>query len=300
MDRSFITRLISSTYFEDPPQLFLVLPCSHTPVLRRPPTRILSSHGTTLPSPPFDASMDDSSYSDDDVYEDSRSTGSGGQFEENSRRQSGRGEEGITRTTSTGEGRGQASIADKDGSTTASQTPRAVQQYCTCQRVYLEAQNSKKTLFLLAIGLMDDDGHDVFSFDNEPWSRLPKASMKPQNGEFLREINRRATLYNIQPRPRPMNCKRPRIVQWLHENPVRESDCKSFLFAEVEKLRNILLRLQVQATESAPTGTSKWRGNVPYLRVIMCLTDDHVKHLFLNRANARTRQELDGRNSENR
>lgn len=204
--------------------------------------------------------MDDSSYSDDDVYEDSRSTGSGGQFEENSRRQSGRGEEGITRTTSTGGGRGQASIADKDGSTTASQTPRAVQQYCTCQRVYLEAQNSKKTLFLLAIGLMDDDGHDVFSFDNEPWSRLPKASMKPQNGEFLREINRRATLYNIQPRPHPMNWKRPRIVQWLHENPVRESDCKSFLFAEVEKLRNILLRLQVQATESAPTGTSKWRS----------------------------------------
>jgi hypothetical protein len=227
--------------------------------------------------------MDDSSYSDEDVYEDSRSTGSGGQqSEENSRqRQPGRGEEGVTTAS-------------------ASQTTRAVQQYCTCQRVYLEAQNSKKTLFLLAIGLMDDDGHDIFSFDNEPWSKLPKASMKPQNGEYLREINRRATLYDILPRPRPMNWKRPRIVEWLHENPVRESDCnKAFLFAEVEKLRNILLRLQVQATESAPS-TSKWRGNVPYLRVIMCLTDDHVKHLFLNRANARTRQELDGRNSENR
>jgi hypothetical protein len=52
-------------------------------------------------------------------------------------------------------------------------------------------------------------------------------------------------------------------------------------FAEVEKLCNILVRLQEQATESAPTGTSKWRGNITYLCVIMCLTDDHVKHLFL-------------------
>ena len=89
-------------------------------------------------------------------------------------------------------------------------------------------------------------------------------------------------------------------MKWLEDNPVREDECKVFLFAEVKKLRNILLRLQEQATESQATGTSKWRGTVPYLRVIMCLTDDHVKHLFLNRANARTRQEVDGRNSESR
>ena len=88
-------------------------------------------------------------------------------------------------------------------------------------------------------------------------------------------------------------------MTWLHDNPVREGDCQAFLSAEVEKLRNILHRLQEQAAESAPT-TSKWRGNVPYLRIIMCLTDDHVKHLFINRANVRTRQEVDGRNSENR
>jgi hypothetical protein len=123
--------------------------------------------------------------------------------------------------------------------------------------------------------------------------------MQPQNLEYLREANRRAVLYDIVPRPRPSNWKRPRIIKWLQDNPVREGDCKAF-FSEIEKLRNILLQLQEQATELALAVTSKWQGTVPYLRVIMCLTDDHVKHLFANRANTRTRQELDGRNGKNR
>jgi hypothetical protein len=135
-----------------------------------------------------------------------------------------------------------------------------VQQYCECQRIYLEAQNSKKTLRVLSIGLVINDGTQLFSFDNEPWSKLPKASMQPQNLEYLREINRRAELYDIVPRPRPPNWKRLRIMKWLQDNPVCEVDSKAFLFAEVKKLRDILLRLQEQATESAPTRTSKWRG----------------------------------------
>jgi hypothetical protein len=217
----------------------------------------------------------------------SHSTEGGGQPDKEGRQQEGQpgGEQGVV-TSARGIGR--------EGHEAPAQ-----QEYCECQRIYLEAQNSKKTLHLLAIGLMDQNGADLFSFDNEPWSKLPKTSMRPQNVEYLREINRRAMLYNVQPRPRPSNWKRPRIMTWLHDNPVREGDCQAFLSAEVEKLRNILHRLQEQAAESAPT-TSKWRGNVPYLRVIMCLTDDHVKHLFINRANVRTRQEVDGRNSENR
>lgn len=97
----------------------------------------------------------------------------------------------------------------------------------------------KKTLHVLSIGLVIDDGTQLFSFDNEPWSKLPKASMRPQNLEYLREINRRAELYDIVPRPRPSNWRRPRIMKWLQDNPVRDVDCKAFLFAEVKKLRNI-------------------------------------------------------------
>ncbi|KAI2512413.1 hypothetical protein MHU86_2075 [Fragilaria crotonensis] len=44
----------------------------------------------------------------------------------------------------------------------------------------------------------------------------------------------------------------------------------------------------------------RWRGSVPYLRVMMCLTQDQVKALFLTSADVQTRQELDARHSERR
>ena len=124
--------------------------------------------------------------------------------------------------------------------------------------------------------------------------------MRPKNQECIREISRQSTLYDILPRPRPTNWKRPRIMEWLESNPVREDDCKAFIAAEVGRLRVTLERLQQQACESAPAGAGKWQGNVPYLRVILCLTDDDVKQLFLRRADAMSRQELDARNSNNR
>ena len=121
--------------------------------------------------------------------------------------------------------------------------------------------------------------------------------MRPKNQECIREISRQSTLYDILPRPRPTNWKRPRIMEWLESNPVREDDCKAFIAAEVGRLRVTLEQLQQQACESAPAGGGKWRGNVPYLCVILCLTDDDVKQLYLRRADAMTRQELDTRNS---
>jgi hypothetical protein len=156
----------------------------------------------------------------------------------------------------------------------------------------------RKILNVLSIGRMNDDGTNLFSFANKPWSKHPKASMRPQNLEYLLEINRRPVLYDIIPRPRPSNWKRPRIMMWLQDNPVCEGNCKALLFAKDKKLQNILLRLQEQATESAPIGASKWQCPILYLRVITCLTDDRVKHLFVNRANTRTWQETDGRISE--
>jgi hypothetical protein len=67
-------------------------------------------------------------------------------------------------------------------------------------------------------------------------------------------------------------------------------------------MKDILVILQQQETDLSTAGVqgAKWQGTVPYLCVIMCLTDDQVKRLFLDRANVRTRYELDGRNSENR
>ena len=43
-----------------------------------------------------------------------------------------------------------------------------------------------------------------------------------------------------------------------------------------------------------------WRGVIPYLCVVMCLTQDHVKVLVLTRAYILTQQELDARHNESR
>ena len=62
---------------------------------------------------------------------------------------------------------------------TASSQPKCSE----CERVYVEVgQNSKKTLYLLAIGILDNNGNHLFSFDNEPWSELPKTNRYSRKG----------------------------------------------------------------------------------------------------------------------
>jgi hypothetical protein len=75
-----------------------------------------------------------------------------------------------------------------------------------------------------------------------------------------------------------------------------------FLTSAVLRLRDVLLRRAREQDEQqqANTGRGHWRGCVPYLRIIMCLTRDDVKCLFLTRANTRSRAELDARNSDTR
>jgi hypothetical protein len=53
-------------------------------------------------------------------------------------------------------------------------------------------------------------------------------------------------------------------------------------------------------TFGGSVGRGHWRGSIPYLRIMMSLTQDSVKCLFLTRANSRSRQELDARNLEKR
>ena len=145
----------------------------------------------------------------------------------------------------------------------------------------------------------------IFSFESEPWSLLPKTSIvHPRNKDYVNEIMRRAKLFNVCPTPRPKNWNRVQTMEWLQQNPVHEEGDIRFLTNEVLRLEDVLMRKaneQQQETQSPPVRAGgHWRGCVPYLRIIMCLTQDNVKCLFLTRANSRSRQELDARNSDSR
>ena len=180
---------------------------------------------------------------------------------------------------------------------------------CLCRDVYVDSGNEKKVLYLLCIGLNRNDDQPLFSFEREPWSVLPKnSSARPRNTDYVNEIKRRADLFNIIPVPRASNWTRAQIMEWLERHPVRDGADIEFLETEVLRLETVLMRStqdhssEVHLSESRGRGSGggrgHWRGLVPYLRIIMCLTQDNVKCLFLTRADTRSRQEIDARNSD--
>jgi hypothetical protein len=189
---------------------------------------------------------------------------------------------------------------------------------CVSQEVYIDSGNNKTILHLISIGLTADNNNNepLFSFDQEPWSVLAKTSViHPRNTDYVNEIVRRAKLFHIVPLPRPSNWTRERTLEWLDRNPVRDEVDIEFLRNEVVRLRNVLERTRrneqdvsfgVGGNSNGSVGGTaggrrgNWRGCVPYLRVIMRLTQDNVKSLFLTRADGMSRQQLDARNSENR
>lgn len=172
------------------------------------------------------------------------------------------------------------------------------------RQVYIGSGNDKKVLYLLCVGLNRPDRNEpLFLFEIEPWSLLPKSSIvRPKNVDYVNEIMRRAELYNTVPVPRARNWSRVQTMEWLQQNPICDHADIEFLTNEVLRVEDVLIRKarEQQETNAGGGGRGHWRGSVPYLRLIMCLTQDNVKCLFLTRANSRSRQELDARNSDRR
>jgi hypothetical protein len=46
------------------------------------------------------------------------------------------------------------------------------------KRIYLQSSNSKKVLYLLCLGLKDDDSVSLFDIELEPWNTLKKREFK--------------------------------------------------------------------------------------------------------------------------
>ena len=112
-------------------------------------------------------------------------------------------------------------------------------------------------------------------------------------------------MFNIAPELCPSNWTRVQILEWLEHNPIRNVADVEFLTNEVLRLRDLLVRAQQQLGHESGTagsdgqrGGRNWQGIVPYLCIIMCFTQDDVKSPFLARANTRSRQELDARDSD--
>ncbi len=209
-----------------------------------------------------------------------------------------------------------ASHPDDDGRGLGLLNPElSAREPAVSQQLYVDSGNDKVVLYLLSIGLKNNDGEPLVAIDKEPWCSLPKNQFRsPRNTDLVKEIRRRANLSrNMTSLPRPTNWARMQMMEWLDSNPVSEACDVNFLTSENLRLHEVYHRMQserqqqessVNATDATNVlrggGAGPWRGNVPYMRIIMCLTEDDVKSLFLARANTLLRAEFDARNSISR
>lgn len=95
-----------------------------------------------------------------------------------------------------------------------------------------------------------------------------------------------------------------RMVEWLKQNPFTSADVDvEFLTNEVPRLCGVLLRWaheqeEPQKANAGRGGRGHWCGCLPYLQIVMCLTWDDAKRLFLTRRKVRwSWAELDACNS---
>jgi hypothetical protein len=75
-------------------------------------------------------------------------------------------------------------------------------------------------------------------------------------------------------------------MEWIGQNALRGEKGIESLTNKVSRLRDALERAQQQTIQSLSTTSAgdvsgqKWQGGVPYLRMIMCLTQDKCEESF--------------------
>ena len=201
-------------------------------------------------------------------------------------------------TSDPGETQQEASEATPESSEA---TPLSEPVVPVTQKVYEQSNNSKKMLFLLCLGLKNEDGQGLFDLEAEPWNQLKKRSLlKPSRHEYAQEICRRASVFKAYPFPRTSNWSVSKAVQWLEANPVSDTNDVAFLQAELKRFRDITIAAMMEAEADQIRQSGHWVGKLPYLRLILCVVEDDIKYHFLHRADVMTRPQLDARNSESR
>jgi hypothetical protein len=159
---------------------------------------------------------------------------------------------------------------------------------------YKESNNNKRVLFAMCVGIVDANGDALVNLDLPPWSTIKKRSeVKPNQKSLYQEMKRR--IGESSEGPRGANWPTAKIVDWLMKNPLQSEADLQFLHNETSRFRIVI----ETAEQSTTAGTEKqWRGSIPYLRIIMSLTEDDIKSEFIKHGRNKTRLELDARNSE--
>jgi hypothetical protein len=156
-----------------------------------------------------------------------------------------------------------------------------------CKANFIAKQNNKQVLLTMCIGL------GVGSIEEEPYSSArQKRIFSPTVPSMLAEILRRSTFLELPKEPKPKNWKRPAMIHWLEQFPIKNTSCVSYIKAEERIFRDALSEAKKEG-ESGASPALAWRTDVPWLRLYHCLISDVVKEAFKIRNQLMDKDELD-------
>jgi len=160
-----------------------------------------------------------------------------------------------------------------------------------------------RILFCMVIGLKEDKY--PWCAEKEPFKDHKNflQEIKPQNKHLKAEIVRHQIAYCLDLKARPAQWKREKLDTWLKSNPIplTEVDDLAFLKEQLpiwEKNIRDINQADERASEKGRQVLAGWYGSLPYLRLIHCLIHDSVKPKLLTQHAAKSREELDARNSD--
>ena len=162
------------------------------------------------------------------------------------------------------------------------------------EQLYNKASKQKMLLVLFSIGLKasDDSEEHLINLDEEPWKNQASHSIKPSTKMMKEEVVRRSKNQAILPTPKPAYWAANKLQEWLEKHPIDGITDVEFLRKDTKRLTDILSIVAADEENDVSSGAN-WIGNLPHLRLILCLTEDDCRASFLRRNVVKTRTEID-------
>ncbi len=160
------------------------------------------------------------------------------------------------------------------------------------ESAFLEKNSSIRSLVVLSIHIMDDNGAALIDLDVDPWTSLP-SSTRPQREDLAEEILRRYVSENLSDRPdmkrepKPKQWDKKKMLKWLDDNPVTDTNDVQFLMDTVRVRQAATKRIaeaKAEAKEFEDKSGGAWYGLLPMLCLIMALVDsDEIRQAYITR-----------------
>ena len=196
-------------------------------------------------------------------------------------------------------------ILDDNSSTTDEEQEIAEEQPLTeyhAKNYFNSTMGGKdlRVLFAMAVGC---NSRELPDHKDPPFSQSKAyhSEVKPDAATLKLEVTRRYQAYIRKGRqPRPTNWKIDKCIEYLMSNPIPTSEKRDldFLQSELEEWKGIQCLVNESHTRQEDRILHRsWSCDIPYLRLYHTLVEDNIRIAFGKAYHAKTREELDGRNS---